>query len=85
MESKITISNEELQNKLIELYTKKKLIHITINSGRLKVNNVESYITGIYKYFVCIESKVNNYHESFSIKTVDIKIGKVVISELDIK
>ena len=76
------ISSEELLKKLKELYDKKEKIHIYINNGRQKVDNLESIITGIYKYFVCFDSFVNNYKESFSVKTVDIQIGKVIIPEL---
>lgn len=58
-------------------------IHITINDGRLRINNAETVVTGVYNHFISVKSYVNKYYETFTIKLVDFQIGKVKIQELE--
>ncbi len=73
-----------LKSKLHEVFLKNKLVHITTNSGRTKVTDVPSTITGIYNHFFCVTAHVKNYQEeSFTINFIDVLIGKFNIKELD--
>ena len=73
-----------LKSKLQEVFVKNKLVHITANSGRTKVIDVPSTITGIYNHFFCVTAHVKNYQEeSFTINFIDVLIGKFNIKELD--
>ncbi len=78
------LNEKEIYDKLIELKEKNVMIHVDIKDGRLKVNKALSKIVAVYPFFVCVESKIMNYIESFTIKLVDISIGKVRIKELDV-
>lgn len=81
MENKLT--EKEIFEKLKNLKEKDVMIHVNIKDGRLKVENAASKITSVYPYFVCVESEIMHYTESFTIKLVDIAIGKVKIKELE--
>lgn len=75
---------EAIKNKLIDIYNTSNLVHVSINSGRVKMIDVPSNITGIYNHFLCVTSKVKNYkEESFTINFIDILIGKFKIKELN--
>lgn len=75
---------ETIKSKLNELFKTNKLIHVSVNSGRTKLTDVPSTITGIYNHFLCVTSKVKNYkEESFTINFIDILIGKFQIKELN--
>jgi hypothetical protein len=65
------------------LYANNSLIHVSVLTGRAKINDVPSTITGIYNHFLCVTSRVKNYkEESFTINFIDILIGKFQIKEL---
>ena len=77
------IDVETIKRRLKELYEKNKLIHVSVITGRNKLTDVPSNITGIYNHFLCVTSKVKNYNdESFTINFIDILIGKFIIKEL---
>jgi uncharacterized pyridoxamine 5'-phosphate oxidase family protein len=57
---------EEIKNKLTELYKQNKIIHVSIVEGRKKIKSAPSKILGAYTNFICVESEVNKYMESFS-------------------
>ena len=80
--TKLDIST--IKQKLETLYNSNSLVHVSVNSGRTKLNDIPSNITGIYNHFLCVTSKVKNYkEESFTINFIDIIIGKFRIKELD--
>ena len=73
-----------LKTKLQEVFLKNKLVHISINSGRTKLTDIPSTITGIYNHFFCVTAHIKNYQEeSFTINFIDILIGKFTIKELE--
>ena len=73
-----------LKTKLQEVFLTNKLVHITTNSGRTKVIDVPSTITGIYNHFFCVTAHIKSYQEeSFTINFIDVLIGKFSIKELD--
>ena len=72
---------EEIKNKLTELYKQNKIIHVSIISGRKKIKSAPSKILGAYINFICVESEVNKYMESFTINYTDIMNKKIVIDE----
>lgn len=73
-----------LKTKLQEIFSKDKLVHISINSGRTKATDVPSTITGIYNHFFCVTAHIKNYQEeSFTINFIDVLIGKFKIKELE--
>ncbi|MGN1181628.1 MAG: hypothetical protein ACI4SR_01385 [Faecalibacillus sp.] len=80
------VSQSHLDN-LLEIlqdyYQNETKIHISINDGRLKVNNAESVITGIYNHFITVKSYVRDYYQTYTIKLIDFQIGKVKILELE--
>ncbi len=70
--------------KLQEIFSKSKLVHVSINSGRTKATDIPSTITGIYNHFFCVTAHIKSYQEeSFTINFIDILIGKFKIKELD--
>lgn len=70
--------------KLKEICEKNKLIHVSINSGRTKLVDIPSTITGIYNHFFCVTAHIKSYQqESFTINFIDVLIGKFKIKELD--
>jgi hypothetical protein len=72
-----------IKKKLNDLYANNSLIHVSVMTGRTKINDVPSTITGIYNHFLCVTSKVKNYkEEAFTINFIDILIGKFQIKEL---
>ena len=74
---------ETVKNKLHEILKKDSLVHVSVNSGRTKLTDVPSRITGIYNHFFCVTSHVKSYQdESFTINFIDILIGKFSIKEL---
>lgn len=73
---------EEIKNRLTELYKQNKIIHVSIVEGRKKVKSAPYKILGAYANFICVESEVNKYMESFTINYRDIMIKKIVIDEL---
>ena len=73
-----------VKTKLQEIFSKNKLIHVSINSGRTKATDIPSTITGIYNHFFCVTAHIKSYQEeSFTINFIDILIGKFKIKELD--
>ena len=75
---------DTVKTKLKEIFKRNKLVHISINSGRTKVTDIPSTITGVYNHFFCVTSHVKSYQdESFTINFIDILIGKFIIKELD--
>ena len=72
-----------VKTKLQEIFSKNKLIHVSINSGRTKATDIPSTITGIYNHFFCVTAHIKSYQEeSFTINFIDILIGKFKIKEL---
>lgn len=75
---------ETVKTRLNEIYSKNKLVHVSINSGRTKLTDIPSTITGIYNHFFCVTAHIKSYQEeSFTINFIDILIGKFKIKELD--
>ena len=75
---------DSVKNKLQDIYKKNSLVHVSVNSGRTKLTDIPSTITGIYNHFFCVTSQIKNYQaESFTINFVDILIGKFRIKELE--
>lgn len=74
---------ETLKNKLQDIYKNNNLVHVSVNSGRTKLTDIPSTITGIYNHFFCVTAHIKNYQEeSFTINFIDILIGKFKIKEL---
>ena len=72
-----------IKTRLETLYLQNSLVHVSVNSGRTKLTDIPSNITGIYNHFVCVTSRVKNYkEEAFTINFIDILIGKFKIREL---
>ena len=72
-----------VRTQLETLYLSNDIIHITVNSGRNKMVDVPSKISGIYNHFVCVTANIKNYRdESFTINFIDIIMGKFIIKEL---
>ena len=75
---------ETVKTRLHEIYEKNKLVHVSVNSGRTKLTDIPSTITGIYNHFFCVTAHIKSYQEeSFTINFIDILIGKFNIKELD--
>lgn len=75
---------DTVKTKLKEIFSKDKLVHVSINSGRTKAIDIPSTITGVYNHFFCVTAHVKSYQEeSFTINFIDILIGKFKIKELD--
>ena len=86
MESKI-IGYErfgELKNMLIEHMKKSDFIHVSLRNGRNRIKEAKSKIVGIYDRFICVESRINNYDEAFTINYIDILTKNVIIKELNL-
>jgi hypothetical protein len=74
---------QTIKNRLEYLFKTNSLVHVSVNSGRTRLTDVPSNITGIYNHFLCVTSKVKNYkEEAFTINFIDILIGKFKIKEL---
>ena len=71
-----------MKERLKELSCKTSFIHVTILNKRNKVIDAPSKITGIYDRFLCVESKVQNYVEKFTINYFDLMTGAIAIKEL---
>lgn len=70
--------------RLQELFKTNKLVHVSLNSGRTKLTDIPSTITGVYNHFFCVTAVIKNYQEeSFTINFIDILIGKFTIKELE--
>lgn len=75
---------ETVKTKLQEIFLTSKLVHVSVNSGRTKLTDIPSTITGIYNHFFCVTAHIKNYQEeSFTINFIDILIGKFSIKELN--
>lgn len=75
---------DTVKAKLHEIFSKNKLIHVSVNSGRTKLTDIPSTITGIYNHFFCVTAHIKSYQqESFTINFIDVIIGKFSIKELD--
>lgn len=74
---------EEIRYKLYELFEKNPIIHVSIVDGRKKVKSAPSRIKGAYPNFICVESEVDNYMESFTINYRDVMIKRIIIDELN--
>ena len=74
---------QTVKTRLQEIFKTNKLVHVSINSGRTKLTDIPSTITGIYNHFFCVTAHIKNYQEeSFTINFIDIIIGKFKIKEL---
>lgn len=75
---------QTVKTRLQEIFKTNKLVHVSINSGRTKLTDIPSTITGIYNHFFCVTAHIKNYQEeSFTINFIDILIGKFTIKELE--
>ena len=72
----------EIKEKIQIINSTSNIIHVTMNNKRKTVTNAVSKILSIHDRFLCIESKVNNYIEKFTINYIDIIIGNFSIKEL---
>jgi 5-hydroxyisourate hydrolase-like protein (transthyretin family) len=74
---------ETVRTRLEEIFSTNKIVHVSVNSGRTKLIDIPSTITGIYNHFFCVTAHIKNYQEeSFTINFIDIIIGKFKIKEL---
>ena len=75
---------DTVKTRLQEIFKTNKLVHVSVNQGRIKLTDIPSTITGIYNHFFCVTSHIKSYQEeSFTINFVDILIGRYSIKELD--
>ncbi len=75
---------ETVKTKLQEIYSSNKVVHVSVHSGRTKLTDIPSTITGIYNHFFCVTAHIKNYQdESFTINFIDVLIGKFKIKELN--
>jgi hypothetical protein len=82
--TKFDLDLDTVKTKLHEIFSKNKLIHVSVNSGRTKLTDIPSTITGIYNHFFCVTAHIKSYQqESFTINFIDVIIGKFSIKELD--
>ena len=72
-----------IKNQILELSNKTNIIHVSINNKRHKIYEAPSKIVGVYERFLCVESKVNNYVEKFTINYIDLLTTNIVIKELN--
>ena len=75
---------DNLKSKLQEIYKGNKILHVSVNSGRTKLTDIPSTITGIYNHFFCVTAHIKNYKEEpFTINFIDVLIGKFIIREFN--
>lgn len=75
---------DTIKTRLKDICAKNKLVHVSVNTGRTKLIDIPSTITGIYNHFFCVTAHIKSYQEeSFTINFIDILIGKFSIKELD--
>ena len=75
---------QTVKTRLQEIFKTNKLVHVSLNSGRTKLTDIPSTITGVYNHFFCVTAHVKNYQEeAFTINFIDILIGKFKIKELE--
>ena len=75
---------DTVKTRLKDICAKNKLVHVSVNTGRTKLIDIPSTITGIYNHFFCVTAHIKSYQqESFTINFIDILIGKFSIKELD--
>ena len=75
---------DTIKTRLKEICEKNKLVHVSVNTGRTKLIDIPSTITGIYNHFFCVTAHIKSYQEeSFTINFIDVLIGKFSIKELD--
>ena len=81
-ETKLDI--QTVKTRLQEIFKTNKLVHVSLNSGRTKLTDIPSTITGVYNHFFGVTAHLKNYQEeSFTINFIDILIGKFKIKELE--
>lgn len=73
-----------IKDKILALYKKNEVIHVTINVKKKNAKNREALIINVYKNFFVIKSKVNLYEEEFTISYIDLLIDNIAIKELDL-
>ena len=71
-----------IKEKIKIINSSSNIIHVTMNNKRKSVHNAVSKILSIHDRFICIESKVNDYIEKFTINYIDLLIGNFSIKEL---
>ena len=74
--------NAFIKEKIKIINSSSNIIHVTMNNKRKSVHNAVSKILSIHDRFICIESKVNDYIEKFTINYIDLLIGNFSIKEL---
>ena len=74
---------DNIKERIILLNSSSNVIHVSINIKRKSINNVASKILSIHERFICIEAKINDYFEKFTINYIDIIMGNFIIKELN--
>ena len=72
----------DIKERIKIINSSSSIIHVTMNNKRKSVYNVVSNILSIHERFFCIESKINNYIEKFTINYIDLILGNYSIKEL---
>ena len=74
---------DTVKTRLQTIFSTNKVIHVSVTSGRTKLTDIPSTITGIYNHFFCVTAHIKSYQEeSFTINFIDVLIGKFKIKEL---
>lgn len=71
-----------IKEQIEAVYKTTQLIHVSIHNKRNQIIDAPSKIVGIYQRFLCVDSKVNNYVERFTIHYTDLMTGNITIKEL---
>ena len=69
-----------IKEKLKVLKELSDTIHVTIHNKRNGVVNASSKIISIHDRFFCVESKINNYVEKFTINYIDLLINLLAVA-----
>lgn len=74
---------KKLKQRIIEISSNNKIVHISVKNGHRKIISAKSRITGIYDRFITVKSFVKAYEELFTITYISILTGDVYIEELN--
>lgn len=75
---------KNIKQKLQNIKEDSNIIHVSIHNKRNGVVDAISKIISIHDRFFCLESKINNYVEKFTINYIDLLINNISIKELQI-
>ena len=73
---------EHIKQQIADFYSKKQTIHFAVPKGNKKIESTEVRITGIYKYFFCVQTMYKRFNENYTFKYVDVFIKNVIIEEI---